>query len=110
MNKPSRMVLFATGLASEFIDSVVAQGETFAGPSLKRALALEPEAVYIITDAAWGRELVDQAPVWNPRRRTRIHCIRWLCEQYQDVLRQIAADSGGEFRLISQADLEQLLD
>ena len=97
-------------LAAQFIESVVSHGQTWLGPSLRRALEMKPEVVYIITDAAIDRELVDQARAWNPGRRTRIHCIRWLWKEYQDVLRQIAADSGGQFRFVSDADLEQLLD
>jgi len=97
-------------MAGEFIDGVVPTGETDLAPSLERALSLAPEAVYVVTDAEMDRALVAMARQWNVGRRTRTHCIAFLYELDKEALQAIAAESGGQFRFVSEAQLERMFE
>jgi hypothetical protein len=94
--------------AYEFIDSVVAQGETDPSQALERAFACKPDMIYLLTDGEFDRQVVDLVGRLNTGRRTTVQTIGFLYRTAEDVLRQIARDTGGSYKFVAEKDLEAI--
>jgi hypothetical protein len=113
---PTRKLVPATDknkkLAFEFIDDTVAAGETSPEGSLKRAFELEPEVIYCITDGEFDRGVVDLVKQLNAEKKVKVHTIGFLYPKPETdagkILKQIAADSGGTYTFVSEADLAKI--
>lgn len=93
-------------LAESFIASVRANGGTSHLPALKRALALQPEVIYFLTDGDEPRLLASelvQVKQLN-RGRSQIHVVEFasgpLESRRSSWLHQLAQQSGGKYRRI----------
>ncbi|HUU91353.1 MAG TPA: VWA domain-containing protein [Phycisphaerae bacterium] len=106
---PTRRLVRATqrnkALAGEFIDAIVPQGEADPAESIKRALALEPDCIYLLTDGEFDRAIIDLVKRNNPGGKVTVHTIGYLYRIGQPVLKKIAAQNNGNYRFISEADL-----
>jgi hypothetical protein len=84
-------------------------------PSLKLVFAQRPQLMYLLTDGAFDNNdaVIAEIKRLNPRKETRINTIaffspeapesdRKVCE---DVLRRIAEDNGGRFKVVLTTDL-----
>jgi hypothetical protein len=92
----------------EFIDGVIAQGETTPEGALKRAFELKPEVIFLLTDGEFDRSVVDLVKQLNARKRVKVNTICFLYETGGALLKEIAAQNGGTYKFVSEKDLAAL--
>jgi hypothetical protein len=110
---PMRRLVNATernkAFAYEFIDGIIAQGETDPSDALRRAFAVRPEVIYLLTDGEFDRAIVGLVRGLNAGGRVRVHTIgflyTWPGTSAEGVLKQIAAENGGNYKFVSEGDL-----
>jgi hypothetical protein len=109
---PTRRLVPATErnkrLALEFIDKVVAAGETDPAPAFDRAFAARPRTIHFLTDGEFDKAVIDQVDRLNAGREVTVHTIGFLYRPNEEALRTIADRNGGEYTFISHADLDRL--
>ena len=114
---PTRRLVPATDrnkqLAFEFVDGIIALGETDPSKALERAFAVRPEVIYLLTDGEFDRGIIDLVKRLNVGRRAQVFTIGFLYTypgtSAERVLKQIARDSGGEYKFVSEQDLASIL-
>ena len=97
-------------LAFEFIDSIIAQGETDPSKALDRAFAVGPELVYLLTDGEFDKAIVGRVDRLNEGDEVTVHTIGFLYRIGEKVLKQIAEQNNGNYKFVSEADLATLAD
>ncbi len=113
---PTRRLVNATErnkqLGFEFIDTIVPQGETDPSVSLERAFACQPEVIYLLTDGEFDRQIIDLVKRLNVGGKVIVHTIGFMHEGGDDmnsgagaILKQIANDNGGNFKIVNEKDL-----
>ena len=109
---PARRLMPATdrnrAAAMEFIDSVIAVGGTDPMQALERAFAVQPDVIYLLTDGEFDKAIIDAVKRLNVGRKTRVSTIGFLYQPDNEVLRAIAAQNGGQYRFVSEADLAEM--
>jgi phage FluMu protein Com len=109
---PTRRLVNATErnkqLAFEFIDGVIAQGETDPSKALERAFDCRPELIYLLTDGEFDRAIIDQVKRLNVGGKVTVHTIGFLYKTGETVLKQIADDNHGNYKFVSESDLATL--
>jgi len=109
---PTRRLVNATErnkqLAFEFIDGVIAQGETDPSKALERAFDCRPELIYLLTDGEFDRAIIDQVKRLNVGGKVTVHTIGFLYKTGETVLKQIADDNHGNYKFVSELDLANL--
>lgn len=112
LEMPARRLVTATEANKrrtfEFIDGIVAAGETDPTDALQRAFAVGPDAIFLLTDGEFDRAVVGQVATANVGKRVTVHTIAFLYRAGEKVLQEIAAQNGGTFRFVSAEDLEAL--
>lgn len=114
---PTRRLVHATErnkrLAYEFIDTVIAGGETDPSQAIKRAFAVRPELVYLLTDGEFDRGIIDLVKRLNVGGGVRVFTIGFLYTHPgtagEGILKRIAAENGGEYKFVSEQDLASLV-
>ena len=89
-------------LAAQFVEGVSADGGTDPLPALRKALALEPDVIYFLTDAgdtkfyAGDFAKLDRANTAG----TRVHCVEFgkTRRQSESSLERLAERTGGSYR------------
>ncbi len=93
--------------ALEFVDSVHPRGNTEPEAAIRRAFALRPEVIYLLSDGDLPASVVDVFAELNADRRVIVHTI--LAGVYDGhILVQVARENGGKFTFISESDLTSL--
>ena len=113
---PTRRLVNATErnkqLAFEFIDGVIAQGETDPSKALEKAFACNPELVYLLTDGEFDRAMIDLVKRMNTGGKVTVHTIGFLYTKPntdgEKVLKAIAEQNNGAYKFVSEADLATL--
>jgi len=95
-------------LAFEFIDGVIAQGETTPEGALERAFELKPEVIFLLTDGEFDRAVVDLVKKLNAEKKVKVNTICFLYETGGALLKEIAAQNGGTYKFVSEKDLTAL--
>jgi hypothetical protein len=119
LEMPTRRLVPATErnkmMAFEFVDSIVPGGESDPSKAFERAFACRPNVIYFLTDGEVGSEIADLIKRLNlPDRqagadkRVTVHAICFLWRMEGNVLQRIAEENGGQYRFISEKDLENL--
>ncbi|PHS11266.1 MAG: hypothetical protein COA78_10170 [Blastopirellula sp.] len=84
---------------------VQAGGGTVPLPAFEVAMKFSPrpDAIFFMTDGQFGTDLVDQVKQLNSTggRRVTIHTISFMDKSSEQMMRQIAEDSGGKYRHVS---------
>jgi hypothetical protein len=89
-----------------FLENVSPGGGTKPEGALRRALALEPDILYLLSDGiSFDPALLQRLSEWNPQRRTRIYTIAYLDQTGRQLLEVVAREHGGEFKFVSEDDL-----
>lgn len=89
-----------------FLDTVAPRGGTRPEGAMNRALAMEPDLVYLLSDGVdFQPSLLPRLEEWNEDRRARIYTIAYLDPTGGELLEQIAREHDGEFRFFSEDDL-----
>jgi len=111
---PTRRLVPATErnkeLAFQFIDGIIAQGETDPSKALDRAFAVGPELVYLLTDGEFDKAIVDRVDRLNVGDSVTVHTIGFLYRTGENVLKEIAKNNSGNYKFVSEADLATLAD
>ena len=81
---------------SRWLNMVQPEGPTDPRSSLSLALAMRPDAVFLLSDGAFPEGTSDAVARLNPKK-VPIHCIDLASGAAGDDLRKIAADSGGQY-------------
>jgi len=71
-------------------------GGTDPRPALSQALALQPDAVFLLSDGEFPEGTVERVARLNPRK-VPIHCVDMTGGQAGNHLLRIARDSGGQY-------------
>jgi len=112
MEMAARRLMSATernrGLAMDFIDAVIATGGTDPVQALERAFGVQPDVIYLLTDGEFDKAVIDYVKRLNAGGRVKVFTIGFLYNPENRVLREIAAQNGGEYKFISEADLAEL--
>jgi hypothetical protein len=110
---PTRRLVNATErneqMAYEFIDNVVAQGETDPSKAIERAFACHPDVIYLLTDGEFDRSIIDLVDRLNAGGAVKVNTIGFLYTSGSEVLKEIAGKTGGGFKLVTEKDLETIV-
>jgi len=111
---PTRRLVPATErnkeLAFEFIDGIIAQGETDPSKALDRAFSVGPELIYLLTDGEFDKAIIDRVKRLNSGGEVTVHTIGFLYRVGEKVLKQIAKENNGSYKFVSEADLATLAE
>ncbi|MCX5647893.1 MAG: VWA domain-containing protein [Planctomycetota bacterium] len=95
---PTRRLVNATernkAFAYEFVDGIIAQGETDPSDALRRAFAVRPEVIYLLTDGEFDKAMVDLDS--DP-------------PSGEEVMKIMADQNGGNYKAIYKEDLATLM-
>lgn len=92
--------------AFEFVSMIEAGGSTDPSKAISRSIRLGADLIYFLTDGEFSPEVVEQLRKWNKDQQVRIYTIAFLRRNGEDLLRRIARENGGEFRFVSENDLD----
>jgi hypothetical protein len=110
---PTRRLVNATErdvrMAFDFVDNVVAQGETDPTKAIERAFACKPDVIYLLTDGEFDRGIIDLVARLSAGGTTKVNTIGFLYTSGTEVLKEIASKTGGEFKLVTEKDLETIV-
>jgi len=109
-NPPRRMVSAINAhktQAFEFIESITAGGGTDPRLAVRRAFAVEPDLVYLLTDGEFDPALVELLSQLNRDRSVRIFTIAYVSRNGAQLLERIAREHNGEFRFVSEDEIFQ---
>jgi len=87
-----------------FIDTVFPEGRTNPASAIRRALALKPDLIYLLTDGDFDPQIVEQISALNTAG-VKINTIAYTSERGGILLRRIAARSGGVYRYVAEEEL-----
>lgn len=88
-----------------FLDGINPGGSTHPESAMRRALSLDPDLVYFLTDGEFEPGLIARLDEWNRHRSIRIYTIAYFDRSGAELLRRIAQEHGGEFKFVSENDL-----
>ncbi|MCX5685482.1 MAG: VWA domain-containing protein [Planctomycetota bacterium] len=101
--------------AYEFIDGVIAQGETDPSRALKRAFDCRPDEIYLLTDGEFDAKTVDYIKDLNNQadrvlgeKKVRVHTFGFLYKTGEAILKKIAEQNDGQYKFVSEKDLADL--
>lgn len=95
----------------KFIDQVDFIGATKPESAIRRAFAMKPDLIYLLSDGVLTHSvsanprLIQLLNEWNEDRTVRIFTIAYLDQSGSDLLRLIAREHGGEFKFVTENDL-----
>lgn len=89
----------------EFLETVRPGGSTHPEAAMRRALALEPDLIYFLTDGEFDPGLLPKLNEWNKERRVLIFTIAYFDMAGAALLERIAREHRGEFKFVSERDL-----
>lgn len=92
--------------AFEFVSTIEADGSTDPGPALGRAIQLGADLIYFLTDGEFQPDVLEKLRIWNKDKKVRIYTIAFVRRNGEDLLRQIARENKGEFKFVSEDDLD----
>jgi hypothetical protein len=107
-NPPRRLVSAITAQKEQFFSflmNVTPGGSTDPEPAMGKALSLEPDVVYFLTDGEFNPSLLARLNEWNKDRRTRIFTIAFFGSDGAALLERIAREHGGEYKFVSEYDV-----
>ncbi len=90
----------------EFIDGVDIGEQTDPTGAIRRALELNPDLIYLLTDGDFRDKPADQIVKLSKERNIKINTIAYVNQRGAFLLREIAERTGGVYRFVSQADLQ----
>lgn len=89
-----------------FLDTVDPSGGTHPENALQKALSLEPDLIYLLSDGInFDPNLPERLDEWNRARHTRIFTIAYLDPGGREMLEAVAREHRGEFKFVSEFDL-----
>ncbi len=90
----------------KFIDAVETDIRTDPRWAVKRALELNPDLIYLLTDGVFDEKLAKQIIEWSSARKIKINTVAYVNESGAIRLRNIAERTGGIYRFVSEGNLK----
>jgi len=90
----------------EFVDQVQTDIKTDPRWAVRRALELNPDLVYLLTDGVFDEKLADQIIEWSKARQIKINTLAYVNERGAFLLRKIAEQTGGVYRFVAETELK----
>jgi Mg-chelatase subunit ChlD len=94
--------------AYDFLDKTAPHGSSDPIPALQVAFRGNPDTVFLLTDGDFPNndQVIQELRRLNKDKRVKINTIAFMDrgEAYERLLRQIADETGGTFRFVSQTD------
>ncbi len=107
---PAGDLTWATGRNKEryfkFLETIRAQGRTDPQWALQRALQLNPDLVYLLTDGIFPEKMANQMIEWARLHKVKINTIAYVLESGGSLLRRIAEQTGGIYKFVSEEQLQ----
>jgi hypothetical protein len=98
-------------LAMEFIDSTLLTGETDQLKAIERAFAVVgSDTIFLLMDDEYDCSVADFVKRLNREKKVKVNSIQFLYRNGEEILKQIAADSGGTYKFVSEQDLAKLAE
>jgi hypothetical protein len=98
--------------AYKFLESVSTSGATDPIPGLEIAFKAKPQLIYLLTDGDFpdNKAVLDRIRALNADKSVKINTIVFVDisnaeKSIVDLMKQIAAENGGVFKIVSQNDL-----
>ncbi len=98
--------------AIKFLDSVSTSGATDPIPGLELAFRQKPQLIYLLTDGDFpdNKAVLDRIRALNRDKSVKINTIVFIDatnadKGIVDLMKQIASENGGVFKIVSQNDL-----
>lgn len=94
--------------AFDFIDTMVPDGMTQPIEAMRRAFQLKPDLIYFLSDGEIpeAAQLIEDLHEWNHEEAVRIFTIAYVNSAGRDLLERIARENNGQFRFVSEYDLD----
>ena len=93
--------------AFDFIDNVVAVGRTDPTEALRKAFDRQPDLIYILTNGEFDPSIATLIKKLNPNKVVTINTICLVYPKGEPLLKKIATENAGSYRLVSE---EQILN
>lgn len=103
--------------AYEFLDNLTVHAQTDAIPGIRAAFAQHPQLIYLLTDGAFddNKAVIEEIRRQNVKKLTRINTIAFFSPEAmeserracEDVLRTIATENKGQFKVVYTTDLQK---
>lgn len=92
------------------LEEVFAFGQSDAMPALQAALAIRPDAVVLLTGKGWDmpQDLVEKVKALRGSGSTRVHTISIGSPGQNRALEDLANETGGQYKEITQSQLRNL--
>ena len=84
----------------KWIKKLKPDNDTAPEDALERALKLQPQVIYFLTDGEIPPTTPDTVKKLNHAHKTVIHTIAFGTEEGADMLKAIARDNGGKYRFV----------
>lgn len=84
-----------------WVESIGGGGGTEPVAGMQAALALKPDAIWLLSDGLFDGQDADLIGQANPGKRTQIHTIAFYDNAGEAVLQKIAEDNRGKYRFVS---------
>jgi len=93
--------------AFRFLDRMVpvSEGGTDPTQAMRRAVQMQPDLIYLLSDGGFSPDLLVKLRRWNKDKAVRIFTIGYGFELEPGLLRRIAEENGGEYTLVPEDSL-----
>ena len=113
-------LLFATPenkkRAFKWLDEQTTTGTTNPIPAIEQAFRQKPQLIYLLTDADFPDNAAVERTIsrLNATKQTKINTIAFisgdagdeLSQGFKDLMKKIAQDNGGQFKVVKESDLQ----
>jgi len=107
-NPPKRLVSAIRARKSEtfrFVEGITASGRTDPRLAMRRAFAVKPDLIYLLTDGEFDPKLIDLLAKLNRNKKVRIFTIAYVSQTGAALLERIAREHNGEYRFVSDDEI-----
>ncbi len=88
--------------ALNWIEGVSSSGGTDPLSTMKYALSLKPDAIWLLSDGQFDITSAEEIRKRNPDGQVTIHTIAYFSRAGEGVLKKIAAENGGKYRFVKK--------
>lgn len=97
--------------AYDFLDKTAPHGSSDPIPGLRAAFAAQPQLIYMLTDGDFpnNAQVLEELRKLNKDKKVKINTIAFMDrgEEYEKMLKQVADESGGLFKFVSDSELQK---
>jgi hypothetical protein len=94
--------------AADFIKAVAPIGQTDPSDALRRAFALKPDVIFLLTDGEFEPKISGLIDQLNAGHKTKVNTFCFIYTSGEALLKQIASRNGGAYKFVDESDLTNL--